>query len=103
MVLRIYWLAVGIFALTMTLAYLFRPEERVTFTSLMAGVAWAWMSLLAGDLEIYVQGSLEQATVPSLQYITAGLSLLSLLVTILYRFDEYPPRPDDYQEIQGDA
>jgi hypothetical protein len=53
------------------------------------------MALVGGDLEVFAAGTLQDAPVPSLQYVTAALALLSFLVTILYRFDEYPPSRDD--------
>lgn len=95
MVLQSYWLAAGAFAVVMTFTYLFRPDERVTFTSLFAGVAWAWMALVGGSVEVYAAGTLQDATASSLQYVTFGLAALSFLVTILYRFGEYPPSDDD--------
>lgn len=97
MVLQSTWLAVGAFATLMTVAYLFRPRERVTFSSLFAGVGWAWMAFVAGNVETLAPGTGEavSASEPSLQYVLTALALLSWTVTLLYRFDEYPPVRDD--------
>lgn len=103
MVVAEHWWAVVIFALIMTLAWLF-IEERVTTTALLAGASWSFAALTGGNLTRYEVSNAEVVTynlsVGYVQYIAVFLALLSFLVLLLYRFGLYPPEEDD--PYQGD-
>jgi hypothetical protein len=91
--LQSYWLALGVFALLMTVGWLFRPTERVTFTSLFAAAGWALMAITASDLERLTEGGDRVAAGLGLspQLFLTALALLSMLAALLYRLDAYPP------------
>lgn len=92
---QIYWFGIGVFALLMTLAWLFRPLERTTFTSLFAGAAWGLMAITATDLRTTTKSGIELTTGAGLevQLFLSAMAILSLLAGLLYRFDLYPPDP----------
>ena len=86
------WLALGVFALVMTLAWLFVDTRRVTVTTGLAFGAWATMALTGGDVTRVLEDGTRLATdIPELQYISAALALLSALALILHVFGHYPP------------
>lgn len=92
--LETHWFALAAFALLMTLSWLF-IEKRITTTSALAGATWALAALTGGNLTRITEDGTEIAvSIGSLQYFCTLLALLSFMVLILYRFDEYPPGPD---------
>lgn len=97
--LQTYWMALGAFSMIMTLGYLFRPTERVTFTSLFAAGGWALMAITATDLETLTEtGDRVSAGLGlPVQFFLIALSLLALLAAVLSRFDAYPPDTEDIE------
>lgn len=96
---HVYWLALGAFSTLMTLLWLVvSPYERVYFTAGMGGVGWVLMALTApGVSRLTEAGTTVQAPVSEpLQLFVGLLGFLSLVVVVLYRFDEYPP--PDYEQ-----
>lgn len=87
----------GALATILTLAWLFRPTERVTFTSGLSFVLWAFLALNTGDLTIVTNsGSTTAADLPdAARLILALLALLSMLAFILYRVGIYPPTSEE--------
>lgn len=98
MVVASHWWAVVVFAMVMTVAWLF-VEDRVTTTALLAGAAWSFAALTGGNLTRHAVSNGDHMTytvsVGYIQYIAVFLALLSFLVLLLYRFGLYPPEDDD--------
>jgi hypothetical protein len=91
--LRAYWFGLVALALVMTLAYLFRPEERAMATSATAFLAWGLAALYGGTVEALLRdGTVADAAVGvPVQLLATLLSLLSLGVLVLCQLEEYPP------------
>lgn len=91
--LQSYWMALGAFSFVMTLGWLYRPKERVTFAAMFSAGGYALMAITAADLQTIsetgdrVPAGLGQAP----QLFLVALSLLALLAAVLSRFDAYPP------------
>lgn len=100
--LQSVWFAFGGFSMLMTLAWLFRPDERTTFTALFGASGWALMAITATDLEKLTESGERVSAGVGLapQLFLVGLALLSLLAAFLYRWGLYPP--DDSPEREGD-
>jgi len=97
----VMWVALGAFALLMTLFWAFwSPDERVYFSAGFGGLAWLTMAWMAPGVERMTDaGEVIGAEIGlPIQMLTGLLGVLSLVVLFLYRFDEYPP-VDDNPEI----
>lgn len=90
------WHALAAWATIWTLGYIYRPTERVVFTSGVATASWAITALTGGTAVKYAQdGTPIAQDLGALQYVAAGMSVLSFLVLLLYWWDVYPPQTDD--------
>jgi len=91
--LQSHWFALGVFSLIMTLGWLYRPTERVTFTALFSAGGWALMAITATDLQRLTESGDRAAAGLELapQLFLVALCLLALLAAILSRFGAYPP------------
>lgn len=87
-----YYLALGLFAGVLTLAWLF-IEARVTVTSFLAMVSWALLAVLGGSVEkLLDDGTTAAAPVPdTVRWLLFGLALLSFIALALYQLGVYPP------------
>ena len=93
------WLAVGAFSMLMTGGWLY-ARRRLTVTTLLAGVGWAWMTVTGGQVErITESGSRVALEMVSLQYLTTALALLSFLALVLHQFGHYPPTDDPDSQV----
>lgn len=98
--LSTHWLALAAFALLFTLLWLAdRPRQRLYFTASFAGFAWAICAYAAPGVEVVDAGQTVAAPVdPAIQYVTAALALISLVVVVLHRFGGYPPELATYSD-----
>jgi len=94
------WLALGSFAMTMTLFWgWWSPTKRVYFSAGFGALAWLTMAWTAPGVERMTDaGETVSAGIGLPVQLFAGLlGVLSLAVVFLYRFNEYPPtEADDY-------
>jgi len=86
------WFALTAFATLLTAAWLvIQPRERVYLTSGLSFLSWSTAAVAAPSLRRRtLDGAAVNVGAPSLQYITAGMALVSLLVFALYYFELYP-------------
>jgi len=97
---ELHWLAVGVFSLTMTAAWLF-SEQRVIVTTILAGAGWSWMALTGGSLTRYTETGAEiSLDAGELVYLCLLLALVSWLALGLALWGHYPPREDNAPEVQ---
>jgi hypothetical protein len=90
-----HFLWLGVFTMTMTVAWLF-VERRVTTTAMLSAIGWSVMALTGGNLtRVTEDGSEISTSIDELQWICTLLALLSFVVLVLYRFGHYPPTDDD--------
>jgi hypothetical protein len=97
-----YYLALGLFAGVITLAWLF-IEERVTVTAFLSMVSWALLAVLGGSVDVMLDnGAVEPAPVPdTVRWLLFGLALLSFIALALYQLGVYPPDTGEpYHETQ---
>jgi hypothetical protein len=98
-----HYYAIATVAVLLTGAWLFRPQERATVTTLGAFLAWGLVGLLGGDTEVATGGSVLAAPVPDEVRLFATLwALLSALALILYVWGVYPPASEDAVEMGAD-
>jgi hypothetical protein len=92
------WLAIGLFATAWTFLWVL-GRERIYIKAAVSLGSWALLALTGSDVYALTDtGETIALEVASLQVFAAGLAVLSFLVLVLYRFDEYPPR-----QAGGDA
>lgn len=100
MVAESLWLSVGVFSMLMTGGWLY-ASRRLTVTTLLAGVGWAWLTVTGGSVERITQdGTRVALEMVSLQYLTTTLALLSFLALLMHQFGHYPPTDDPDSEVQ---
>lgn len=100
MVVATQWWAIVVFALLMTLAWLF-VEKRITTTSMLAGGAWSFAALTGSELVHTTEAGITYTrSAGEIRYFALLLALLSFVVLILYRLGHYPPEEDD--PLRGD-
>lgn len=115
-----HYYAIALAGALLTGAWLFRPQERTTVTTLGAFLAWGLTALLGGETETFAdsgaavetvnnttlavaQGeTLVAAPVPDeFQLFAALWALLSGLTLILYTAGVYPPASEEPVETRG--
>jgi hypothetical protein len=97
---ELHWLAVGVFSLTMTAAWLF-AEKRIVVTSLLAGAGWSWMALTGDALTRYTNTGTEiQLQAGPLIYLCLALAVVSFLALGLTIWGHYPPPEDNPTEVE---
>lgn len=88
----VIWLSLGLLATLFTFAWVL-GRERIYIKASISLASWALVAITAGDLFTLDDTGKEIALeVGSIRYFAAGLAVLSFIVLLLYRFDEYPPR-----------
>ena len=109
-----HYYAIGVAAVLLTAAWLFRPQERTAITTLGAFLAWGLVALLGGSTETFADSGAElvnhtngttavaigeqlvAAPVPDEARLFATLwALLSGLALLLYVWGVYPPESDE--------
>jgi len=100
---ELLWLAVAAFSALMTGGWLY-ASRRITVTTLLAGVGWAWLTVTGGSVERITQdGSRVALEMVSLQYLTVALALLSFLALIMHQFGHYPPTDDADSQVNANV
>jgi hypothetical protein len=75
-------------------------EERVPMAGLVSTASWGVVALVGGSTTIYHQdGSTSAVGTPVMQWVAAGLALLSLGAVVLWIFGQYPPTQNNTREV----
>lgn len=91
------WLALGLLATAFTFAWVLGHDRIYVKAGISLG-SWALVAITGGDVYHVTDSGVETALdVGEIQYFAAGLAVLSFIVLLLYRFDEYPPRREGAQ------
>lgn len=89
----------ALFALAAGATYIYVvKEEAVVFTSAIASGTWSLLAITGGGVDVVSGGETVTMSLGSVQYLFAGLSLLSLIAFVGSIIGWYPTDPEIHNE-----
>lgn len=84
------WLLLVVLSAGATWAWAIR-EEAIAFMTMVSTATWAMLSLTGATIELYHDdGTMTELSEPAVQYLFAGLSILSFMALVLWYFGQFP-------------
>jgi hypothetical protein len=93
-----FWLAIFGLAVASTAVWGV-AQRQIPFSASVAAATWMLLAIVSDTVSIYPQGSEIVVGEPAIQYLFAGLGLLSAGAIILWWFGQYPA--EEELEVDG--
>lgn len=100
------WAAVAVVALVATVMWAVLARQTAVYvTSGISFTAWAWLSIVGGDVALVNGGDpiWVRETIASLQFVALALSIISLVVFAMRLMGAYPSPQDNAAEKERSA